>query len=1039
MRPSIVKNPNIGLVITLIFIISISLIHFMLYKKFSVTLLLLGLTECLIFGIVTFFIITHEIKNQKIAKDELDKSKNELKTHKNNLEKLVEERSADLRKANKQLENIMVASNKVAIMAVDVNGVFTLFNTGAENIFGYRSEELIGKATPEIMFDEDELQVFGATLEGMVGRPVKKENFFSADVLSGVLKKIETIAIRKDGKRIDVSLDINPIKDENNQITGVLGVAFDISSRKTAENALFESEKKYRMLADNVTDVIWIRDIDTLCINYSNPACETMLGYTPEEMMKKPLEESFSPESLASLMNVIKEELALENEPNVDPTRIRILEYEEICKDGSTIWVEVKAGFLRDSNGKATGFIGITRDISQRKAFENELRQAKEGAEAANKAKSEFLANMSHEIRTPMNAIIGMSELIMSTDMTRKQRDFLKIIRTSSKSLLLIINDILDFSKIEAGKIDLENIPITLRDVIEEIPDIFIENIMEKEIEIILDIDPDMPERVISDPVRLRQVLVNLVSNAFKFTQEGQIGISVRKQLVTGNTIDLLFCVSDTGIGFDTRIKENLFQAFSQADGSTTRKYGGTGLGLTICRRLVNMMGGDIWVKSQPEKGSSFYFTINAVISKDQPENNFTLHSSLKNKKLLVVDDNPSTREIMKLYVTSFGFRAETTDSALSALNLYKTSKQGEKYDLIIMDINMQGLDGISACEEIFNDAGSNAPAMIIMSSSFSDYDIKRMQMANLNSFIMKPIRKSSLFDAINEQFGFKPARLKNHSSELTKQHDFSNVTILLAEDNPINQIVASEILMAVNIRVIKAGTGVEAIDVLKHKQVDAVLMDVQMPEMDGLEATRIIRTGLKMIDLPIIAMTANAMQGDREACIEAGMNDYLSKPIDSKELFRILKKNIVMLSGTQPSSADEKNIQTSDKNILPDILPGIDVESGLKRVNENRELFIRIIREFKRAHADTTDQIKKALEKKDMELALRLCHTIKGVAGNCSAMDLQASAQNLESGIKKRQNDKFKDLLNDFDDSLKKVLEAAVMLEQKDDEEKSS
>ncbi len=842
-----------------------------------------------------FISIGRDVSDRKRAEEELVR-------HRVHLEKLVEERSADLRKTNKQLENVMEASTQVAIMAVDMNGMFTLFNTGAENTFGYRSEEVIGKSTPEIMLYEDGLQIFGAAIADKVWRPVERSELLSADVLSGVLEGFETAAKRKDGKWIYVSLNLSPLKDENNQTTGILGIAYD---------------------------------------------------------------------------------------------------------------------------------------ITERNAFENELKHAKEDAEAANVAKSEFLANMSHEIRTPMNAIIGMSELIMSTDMTQKQRDFLKIIRTSSRSLLWIINDIMDFSKIEAGKLDIESIPITLRDIIEVIPDMFVENIMEKEIEIILDIDPGIPERIICDPVRLRQILVNLVSNAFKFTEEGHIGVSVCKQSMTDKTVELLFSVSDTGIGFDTKIKDNLFKAFAQADGSTTRKYGGTGLGLTICRRLVDMMGGEIWAKSEPGKGSSFCFTINVVISRDRPDRDFTTYSSLKNKKILIVDDNPSTREIMKLYVSSFGFMAETADSAFSALDLYNESKLGEQYDLIIMDIKMPGKDGVTACEEILNDAGSNAPAIIIMSASFRQDDIKRMQMANIDSFIMKPIKKSSLFDAINEQFGYKPSRLKNFSSEITKQDDFSDVSILLVEDNPINQIVASEILMAVDARVVKAGTGIEAIDVLKHEQVDAVLMDVQMPEMDGFEATRIIRNGLKMADLPIIAMTAHTMQGDREACIAAGMNDYLPKPIDSKELFRVLKKNIARLKDKQLSSADEITIHTIDKSILPEILPGIDVESGLKRVNGNRTLLVRIIREFKRDHADAAGRIKNALEKKDMELALRLSHTIKGVAANCSAMDLATSAQNLESGIKKRQNDKYKDLLNDFDVLLKQVLEAAAILEQRNDEEK--
>jgi len=943
-----------------------------------------------------------------------------LARHGENLEKLVAARSSELRIANEHLENVMAASREVAILAIDLNGIFKLFNNGAENIFGYRPEDVIGKSTPEMFFDESQLHDFGVALAGIVGRPVERRRMFSADILSGVTKEIETVAKRKDGERISISLNLSPIRDENNQITGILGIAFDITSRKQVEEEL----KVFHRFAEESAHGIGWADMDGNII-YINPTLCAMFGEErPEDTYGKPVAQYYDEKT--------QQRLADEIFPAVLENGQSFGELDIHGRNGNVISTTNNLFVLFDERGAPLYFANLLTDITERKAFENELQHAKEDAEAANIAKSEFLANMSHEIRTPMNAIVGMSELIMSTDLTPKQSYFLKVIRTSSKALLSIINDILDFSKIEAKKLDIESVPLLLRDVIEDVPDIFIENIMEKEIEFVLDIDPALPERIISDPARLQQILVNLVSNAFKFTREGQIGISVRKQSMTDKTVELLFCVSDTGIGFDKSIKNNLFKAFSQADSSTTRRYGGTGLGLTICRRLVDMMGGEIWAKSEPGKGSSFCFTITADISRDTPDRDFTAHASLKDKKILVVDDNPSTREIIKFYVSSFGLRVETADSGFSALDLFNKSKGGEPYDLIVMDIRMPGKDGITACEEILNDAGLNAPAMIIMSASFSEDNIKRMQMANLNNFIMKPIKKSSLFDAIQEQFGYKSSRLKDPLPEITNNDEFSDVIILLVEDNPVNQIVASEMLKAVDARVIKADTGTEAIDVLKHKQVDAVLMDVQMPVMDGLEATRIIRNDLKMSDLPIIAMTAHAKQGDREVCIAAGMNDYLPKPIDSRDLFSALKKNISRFKDKQSFSVDKISVPAIDKSALPDMLPGIDVESGVRRLNGDRQLFGEIMKEFIRIHADTTDQIKNALAEKDIALALQLSHTIKGVAGNCSAPDLQASAQGLESGIKQGQNDKFEELLNNFDASLKQVLASAAILKKR-------
>lgn len=973
-----------------------------------------------------------DITERKHAEEELEKNKKKLEDHGYNLEKLVAERSADLEKSKRKLEGILNASKNIAIMTTDLNGIFTLFNPGAENISGYTSGELVGKSTPNLLFDEKRLDDFAAAQEYVLKRPVGRDELFSAEVLPHFTEELEAIAVRKDGRKVNLLLNFSQLLDEEGRTTGSLCVAVDITARKSAERALSDSEKKYRMITDNITDVIWVRDLETFEAQYISPACEKVFGYSSEEMMETPLTSLITPDSFVDISTLAAEELALENDPDRSASAIRVFELEHYRKDGTTIWVEVRAAFLRDTNDKAVAFIGVSRDISERKAFEEQLKQAKKSAEAANIAKGEFLANMSHEIRTPMNAIIGMSELIMSTDMTRKQRDFLKIIRTSSKALLYLINDILDFSKIEAGKLTLENVPLILTDLVEEIPDVFVENIMESTIEVILNIAPETPDNIVTDPVRLRQVLINLVSNAFKFTEDGQISISVSSKGVTGDTAELLFCVSDTGIGFDSEVKETLFNAFLQADGSTTRKYGGTGLGLTICRNLVEMMGGEIWADGKPGIGSSFYFTIKAKIAKNLPAQDFSIQSSLKGKKVLIVDDNPSTREIMRLYVTSFGFNVTTAGDAATAIDLFEQSKAGKCYELIIMDINMAGMDGITACTRIIESAGPEKPSIIIMSSTYDHENIQRMKTIDINSFILKPIKKSSLYNAIREQFGYQPTTLKNFVGGLSTSNDFSSLTILLVEDNAINQLVASEILMAADINVIKAGTGLEAIDILKHRKVDAVLMDIQMPEMDGLEATRIIRSGLKLTELPIIAMTANAMQGDREVCLAAGMNDYIPKPIESKKLFASLEK---ILSSMKSSTTE----MISDDNVLPDELPGIDIEAGVKRVRGNRKLFGQIIIDFKRDHFDDVRQLKNALAKNDIEFALRLSHSVKGVAGNFSAHALQQAAQNLEAGLEEGDHNTFEALLADFKKTLDEVLESASLLEERAKPEKTS
>lgn len=665
--------------------------------------------------------------------------------------------------------------------------------------------------------------------------------------------------------------------------------------------------------------------------------------------------------------------------------------------DGSVVWIHAFGRVSKDENGRPKDMYGVSQDITEQHKIEQELMEAKEAAEAATRAKSDFLANMSHEIRTPMNAVIGLSYLALNTDLDRKQRSYLTKISSSANNLLTIINDILDFSKIEAGKMDMERVEFDLISVIEDFSNVALVKAEEKELELIVDMNPDVPLNLKGDPLRLNQVLINLASNAIKFTKEGEVAVSIDVDHYTEEGVVLRFSVRDTGIGMKPEQLSSLFQAFSQADGSTSRKYGGTGLGLTISKRLVEMMGGEFQVQSELGKGSEFSFTAQFLIGvKGGGRYAQVLPNELKTMHILVVDDNATSRMILVRYLESFGFCVG--EAASGEESLVELIEAKEPYQLVFMDWRMPNLDGIETTQLIYASKElKQAPKVIMVSAYGREEAMEQAQDVGIEAYLVKPVNPSGLLNTILEAFDYKEV-YRPEKDEMNVVEHIRGAYILLVEDNEINQQVAEELLESQEIKVDIAENGQEALDRLDENpnKYSVVLMDVQMPVMDGYEATQKIREQPRFKKLPVIAMTANVMVGDKERAEQAGMVDHISKPIDVKELFRVLGKWI--LNHSETVLEKERCTQISS-SLIPKI-QGLDTALGLKRVGGNKTLYLKILNKFQESQSDTVERIQRALDHNNIEEAKREAHTLKGLAGSIGALELQETAKSVEQLI---------------------------------------
>jgi PAS domain S-box-containing protein len=830
-------------------------------------------------------------------------------------------------------------------------------------------------------------------------RPIVRAAF-AKSLVDGQPWELEVPVIRADGTKIWARIVATPVVADGKPIR-LVGAIQDVTARVVAEqHALKEANSRATLATESGGIGIWEWDIVSGTLGW-NSWMYRLYGLAPRDSMAENYDlwrNLLHPDDLEA------SELALRNcAAGIAPlnTSFRI-----IWKDGSIHHLRATGQVTDFDSGRAVRVVGANWDVTDLIQAEEKSRQAMKAAEESNRIKSDFLANMSHEIRTPMNAIMGMTRLALRKNPDAVQLNYLKKIDNAAQSLLSIINDILDYSKIEAGKMELEQIAFSLDEVLNNLDDIVRQRAEQKGIEIVFSTSADTPRHLKGDPLRLGQILINLVNNAIKFTEKGRVIVEVKAEEGAGDARKLRFLVSDTGIGMSSEQVSNLFKSFNQADTSITRKYGGTGLGLAITKQLCELMQGALEVESRPGEGSTFVFTATfGVATGVLPQQGRARRNDLLKKSVLIVDDSENARDTLIEMLAANGLAAQAVSSGEEAIASIKTaSDNGKPFDLVLMDWRMPGIDGIEASRQIKSQRTvSRVPAVLMVSAFDRDRAMSGVTDHELDGFLIKPVSESLLMDSIATIFG---AKSDSPDSDLWHAVGYfpaqlTGRRVLLVEDNEVNRELASELLSDLGILVSVAVNGREGANMVAAEPFDLVLMDIQMPVMDGLTATRQIRADARFRKLPILAMTAHAMSGDRERSLNAGMNDHITKPIDPDRLLASLMQWMPEKSAERPEPVKAHVKPAPTEEGVPQQLPPFDVQAALLRTNGKPKLLRKLMLGFRDQYMDAIFDLREHIAANRDEDAERLAHSLKSVAAMLEARDLAKAASSVENALR--------------------------------------
>jgi PAS domain S-box-containing protein len=902
------------------------------------------------------------------------------------------------------------------MLVVDAGGRILMTNPQLDKLFGYEAGELAGQPiealVPQAMRDQHVGERNGFIAHGSA----RQMGSASAD-LHG---------LRKNGSEFSIEIGLSRLPAIEGRGVCVCASVRDITERRAMQAVVEASEAQLRSVLDSSPVAMVIEDGGGNLV-YANHQLETLFGS--------------SKEAFSGDVGFWCDQTARQRFRNAIADG-NVLNYEAEFRRADGALLTLLLSSISVTQGERPLRIEWYFNISERKQAEAEALRAKEIAEDATRAKSDFLANMSHEIRTPMNAIIGMSHLALKTELDKKQRNYIEKVHRSAENLLGIITDILDFSKIEAGKMSIEQVPFRLEDVLENFASMIGLKAEDKGLELLFATAPDLPTALVGDPLRLGQVLINLGNNAAKFTDHGEIVVGTELISEADGRVQLHFWVRDSGIGMTPEQCAGLFQSFSQADSSITRKYGGTGLGLAISKNLVELMAGHIWVESTAGQGSTFHFHAWFGRQTDVLPRRMFHADELLGMRVLVVDDNASAREILSTMARSFGLEVDVAENGNVALRVMVEAEQRAlPYDLVLLDWRMPVMDGVETLRRMQNGAVHRIPSVIMVTAFGRDeaQEAAARQQVALPAVLTKPVTPSTLLEAIGEALGkgvVAETRIaERHDRSAADQASLAGARILLVEDNDLNQELAHDLLVSAGIILTIANDGQEALDLLAGDAVfDGVLMDCQMPVMDGYTATRLLRGQPRWAELPIIAMTANAMAGDREQALAAGMNDHISKPLNVAAMFATMAKWIRPAQPVVRLAADA--VAGSDAAVaLPQDLPGIDLSAGLATCMGRPALYRRILGRFRDGEAQFHANFEAALNDGDADAPARVAHTLRGTAGNIGAKAVAAAAAALEVACKTCASaDEIAQLLAQVNQALSPVVAGLVALDLSSD-----